>query len=94
MARSRMDKPLIGHQNAIERIAMMRRQRRCRECVHMRDGEPFETAQPHAFGYVERRRLGKRKLSDRVLDRDFPSARGRKISVRRRIGERLEGIVG
>ena len=72
---------------------MVRRQRRYRECVRMREGEPLEPAQPHAFGYVERRRLGERKLSDRVLDRDFPGTRGRKVSVRRRIGERLKEIV-
>ena len=60
----------------------------------MRDGELLESAQPHAFGYVERRGLGKRKFPDRVLDCDFPGARGRKISVRRRIGEHLQKIVG
>ena len=47
----------LGHKNAIERIAMVRRQRRFGERVRMREGEPLEPAQPHAFGYVERRGL-------------------------------------
>ena len=73
---------------------MVRWQRRDGECVRMRYGESLEPAQPHAFGYVQGRGFRKRKLSDRVLDCDFPGTRGRKVSLRRRVGEYLQEIVG
>ena len=83
----------LRHQDAIERIPVMRRQVRDRECVHMRNRETLETAQTHTLGDVDRRRLGQRQLSDCILDRDFPATCGGEVPPRRGISEGIEKIV-
>ena len=67
----------LGHEDAVERVPVMVRERRDRQGMDRRDGESSHLVQAHTLRHVLSGRFRERQPSDCVLDGDLPCAGGR-----------------